>query len=50
MAVNNVGKSHDFPTPFVEENVQTLEDIVEINVMSVVKTTRIFLPNMISRY
>ncbi|KAJ3085976.1 Inactive hydroxysteroid dehydrogenase-like protein 1 [Quaeritorhiza haematococci] len=47
--VNNVGRSHDVPTPFEQETDKLIHDIVEINCNSVMKMTRIVVPQMIAR-
>ncbi|KAF8531611.1 3-ketoacyl-CoA reductase [Gautieria morchelliformis] len=47
--VNNVGKSHDMPTDFVEVPEQEMHDILHININSTLRITRIVLPGLIAR-
>ncbi|EKM54109.1 uncharacterized protein PHACADRAFT_257722 [Phanerochaete carnosa HHB-10118-sp] len=48
--VNNVGKSHSFPSDFVDAPVDEVDSIIAVNVNSLLKVTRIVLPGMISRH
>lgn len=47
--VNNVGKSHSIPVPFVQTPDEEMEDIVTINCMGTLRTTKIVAPGMINR-
>lgn len=47
--VNNVGKSHNMPVTFAETTEEEMEDIVEINVVSVLRVSRMIVPGMVSR-
>lgn len=47
--VNNVGCNHSFPTPFAEEKPELLEAIINVNVKTTVKVTRMLLPQMIAK-
>ena len=47
--VNNVGKSHEMPTEFVDVPEQEMHDILQINIISTLKITRIVLPGLIER-
>ncbi|KAI6162747.1 hypothetical protein EDD17DRAFT_1694684 [Pisolithus thermaeus] len=47
--VNNVGKSHAMPTYFAETTEQENEEIVTINVDSMIRVTRAVLPGMVHR-
>lgn len=47
--VNNVGKSHDIPVPFLETSEKEMGDIVTINVMGTLKVTQIIAPGMVAR-
>jgi short-subunit dehydrogenase len=48
--INNVGVSHEMPTPFVEESMSKILDIVAVNILAQLKITRAILPQMVSRY
>ncbi|KAA8650662.1 ketoreductase [Aspergillus tanneri] len=47
--VNNVGKSHDIPTPFALTPEDELTDIVTINCLGTLRTTQLIVPGMIQR-
>lgn len=47
--INNVGQSHDIPTAFIETEKKELQDIVTINCLGTLKTTRIIAPGMVQR-
>lgn len=47
--VNNVGKSHDMPVPFLETEDAEMEDIITINVKGTLKVTKIVAPGMVAR-
>lgn len=47
--VNNVGKSHDIPVPFLETADAEMEDIITINVKGTLKVTKIVAPGMVYR-
>ncbi|PWY99966.1 NAD(P)-binding protein [Testicularia cyperi] len=47
--VNNVGKSHNMPVHFAETAEDEMEDILEINVVSVLRVSRMIIPGMVSR-
>lgn len=47
--VNNVGKSHNMPVTFAETTEEEMEDIVEINVVSVLRVSKMVIPGMVSR-
>ncbi|CEJ00591.1 Putative Very-long-chain 3-oxoacyl-CoA reductase [Rhizopus microsporus] len=44
--VNNVGTNHDIPTPFVEEDENVINSIIEVNIKGLMKMTKIVLPQM----
>ncbi|EJT96662.1 3-ketoacyl-CoA reductase [Dacryopinax primogenitus] len=46
--VNNVGKSYEMPTNFVEHALEEDEAIVAINILSVIRVTKMLLPAMVS--
>lgn len=48
--VNNVGTNHEIPTPFIQEKMETLENIINVNVLSIVKMTRIVSELMSEKY
>lgn len=48
--VNNVGKSHEIPTDFVETPEKEIHDILQININSTLNVTSIVLPGLIARY
>lgn len=47
--VNNVGKSHNMPVAFAETTEEEMEDIIEINVVSILRVSRMVIPGMVSR-
>jgi len=47
--VNNVGKSHDMPVPFLETEDVEMEDIITINVKGTLKVTKAVAPGMVAR-
>ncbi|KAI0317034.1 3-ketoacyl-CoA reductase [Amylostereum chailletii] len=47
--VNNVGKSHEMPTDFVETPADEISDILAINVNATVRVTSIVTPGLVSR-
>ncbi|KAH9851391.1 3-ketoacyl-CoA reductase [Lenzites betulinus] len=47
--INNAGKSYNYPEDFHATKEQDMEDIVTINVSSVVKLTKLVLPGMVER-
>ena len=46
--INNVGKSHDIPVPFVQTPEAEMEDIITINCIATLRVTQLVLPRMIS--
>ena len=48
--VNNAGKSYTYPEDFHASTAKDMEDIVSINVSSLVRLTRMILPGMVERY
>ena len=42
--VNNVGVSHDHPEYFTEASVQTMDTIIQVNIVNTLKMTRAILP------
>jgi 17beta-estradiol 17-dehydrogenase / very-long-chain 3-oxoacyl-CoA reductase len=47
--VNNVGKSHSIPVPFVQTPDEELEDIVTINCLGTLRVTKLVAPGMMQR-
>ncbi len=47
--VNNVGKSHDMPVPFILTSKQEMADIVTINCLATLRVTQIVAPRMAQR-
>ncbi|KAJ1983250.1 hypothetical protein H4R33_004817 [Dimargaris cristalligena] len=47
--VNNVGVSHDIPTPFHLESLERIHDIVEVNINAMLRITHMVVPGMISQ-
>lgn len=47
--VNNVGKSHNMPVNFAETAEEEMEDIIEINVLSILRVSRMIIPAMVQR-
>ncbi|KAI8995041.1 hypothetical protein BDB01DRAFT_847023 [Pilobolus umbonatus] len=48
--VNNVGVNHDIPVPFVEEDNEVIDSIVEVNIKGLMKMTKLVLPQMKSNH
>ena len=47
--VNNVGKSHNIPTPFALTPEEELDDIITINCHATLRVTQLVVPRMIQR-
>ncbi|KAL1969855.1 hypothetical protein VTN77DRAFT_7364 [Rasamsonia byssochlamydoides] len=47
--VNNVGKSHNMPVPFVQTPEDEMTDIITINCMGTLRVTQLVTPGMIKR-
>jgi 17beta-estradiol 17-dehydrogenase / very-long-chain 3-oxoacyl-CoA reductase len=47
--VNNVGRSHDIPVPFILTPKQEILDIININCIGTLKVTQIVAPGMVQR-
>ena len=47
--VNNVGRSHDMPVPFVLTEKKEMTDIININVLGTLRVTQIVVPGMVQR-
>jgi 17beta-estradiol 17-dehydrogenase / very-long-chain 3-oxoacyl-CoA reductase len=47
--VNNVGKSQEMPTDFVDVTDQERNDILEVNIFSTLRVTKIVLPGLLAR-
>lgn len=47
--INNVGKSHEIPVPFVETDEAEMRDIININCLSTLLTTSIVAPKMVAQ-
>lgn len=47
--VNNVGRSHEMPVPFVQTPRQEMEDIMAINNVATLRVTRLVVPGMVAR-
>ncbi|OJT02502.1 Very-long-chain 3-oxoacyl-CoA reductase [Trametes pubescens] len=47
--INNAGKSYQYPEDFHATKTQDMEDIVTINISSVVRLTKMLLPGMVER-
>lgn len=47
--VNNVGKSHDMPTPFAVTPEEEMTDIITINCLGTLRITQLIVPGMIQR-
>lgn len=45
--VNNVGTSHDHPEFFTETSEDTIEGIINVNILNTLRLTRYILPSMI---
>lgn len=49
MLVNNVGVSHEMPTPFLIEDKEWIDRIVQVNVLSVLRITKLILPRLVQQ-
>lgn len=47
--INNVGQSHSIPVPFLETPSDELQNIVTINCLGTLKTTKVVAPLLIAR-
>ncbi|CAL1707500.1 unnamed protein product [Somion occarium] len=47
--INNVGRSHNYPTDFVDTPVDEVDNIVKINVNATVHVTKAIVPGMVQR-
>ncbi|KAI9756654.1 MAG: hypothetical protein M4579_003743 [Chaenotheca gracillima] len=47
--INNVGKSHDMPVPFILTPKQEMTDIITINCVGTLRVTQIVAPGMVQR-
>ncbi|KAI9678318.1 MAG: hypothetical protein M1817_006264 [Caeruleum heppii] len=47
--INNVGKSHDMPVPFLLTSKQEMADIITVNCVGTLKVTQIVAPGMVQR-
>lgn len=47
--INNVGKSHDIPTPFALTPEEEMNDIITINCHGTLRVTQLVVPGMIQR-
>lgn len=47
--INNVGQSHSIPVPFLQTAADELENIVTINCLGTLKTTKVVLPTLVAR-
>lgn len=47
--INNVGVSHDHPEYFEETSFQSLETMVNVNVLNTIRITRLLLPRMLDQ-
>ncbi|PVV03320.1 hypothetical protein BB560_002217 [Smittium megazygosporum] len=47
--INCAGLSHEFPKPFETEDEERCDDIIEVNINSLTKMTRLVIPQMKSR-
>ena len=48
--VNNVGKSHEMPSDFVDTPADEIRDILAINVSATLRVTSLVTPGMVSRH
>lgn len=47
--INNVGKSHNIPTPFALTPEEEMTDIITINCLGTLRTTQLVVPGMVQR-
>lgn len=47
--INNVGKSHSIPVPFVETPEDEMTDIIMINCLATLRVTQLVVPGMMKR-
>jgi 17beta-estradiol 17-dehydrogenase / very-long-chain 3-oxoacyl-CoA reductase len=50
LKVNNVGRSHEMPTNFVDTAQKEIDDILAINIHATLRMTSMIMPGMIQRY
>lgn len=48
-SVNNVGVSHDMPVAFEQTEDAEIESIVNVNIVALLRVTKLVLPGMQSR-
>jgi 17beta-estradiol 17-dehydrogenase / very-long-chain 3-oxoacyl-CoA reductase len=48
--INNVGTSHDHPEYFTEASLETIENIINVNILNTLCLTRAVLPAMVDRH
>ena len=48
--VNNVGRSHEMPTDYVDTAQNEIDDILAINIHATLRMTSMVLPGMMNRY
>jgi len=49
IVINNVGKSHDMPIPFLTTSGKAIDEIITFNVNGTIKVTQIVPPGLASR-
>lgn len=47
--INNVGKSHDIPVPFIETATREMTDIIMINCLGTLRLTQMVAPKLVQR-
>lgn len=47
--INNVGKSHDMPVPFIQTSQSEMTDIIMINCLGTLRLTQIVAPKMVAQ-
>ena len=47
--VNNVGRSHSIPVPFLETPAQEMQDIIHVNCGATLQVTQLVAPRMVAR-
>ncbi|KAI9188404.1 hypothetical protein H9P43_002795 [Blastocladiella emersonii ATCC 22665] len=47
--INNVGTNHAFPVPFLEEEDAVIDRIVDVNISSIMKLTKVIAPKLVAQ-
>jgi 17beta-estradiol 17-dehydrogenase / very-long-chain 3-oxoacyl-CoA reductase len=50
LLVNNVGRSHEMPTYFLDTPEHEMNEIIKININGTLDITKVILPLMVEKY